>query len=638
MGDLMVSATWRRLVFWYPTVPLSLGLNHPEPADLIPRFRGVDNGRQVRFDAEDRYLSRISWLTQRAQLEIDAVSSAPEVRSVRSPPEFNFLRFALNAEGTLAALALSNAVQILDVETGVELARLPLTGAREPLFLPAQAGLVATSEQGLFTWPFTPGSGGEELLVGPRRLITGSEGRTQARLGPKGLRLALWQDDHAQIYSLPDLRPISQTGKHGGGAVLGPSFSADEELLAVACWNSLGVSIWNIATSNLAHRISLTNSRGPTTGRAEFTPDGKWLFATTLEDLRLYEPGSWSLHASIPWKSRGSQQAFLANGKIVAVVSDKTAVAVHLLKLPEFKELAVLETANNKTIAHLGFSGNGLKLFAVREDGEVEIWNLPLIAAGLAELGLAWDAPLPQAGALKRGTPPLVRIHPSDEGEVSPTPDGLVSWWPAEGDAADRVGTNHGTLVNGVGFTAGQVKRAFNFASGDQEVRIPASASLDVGAGPGFTIEGWIKPSDAWYEYPLAEWNSGSSVGAHLWISVIYTGYGGLGSIYASLTGVRDGIFATGPGVIQPGVWQHVAMTYDKSSGIGRLYRNGIEVTNRNLGFQRPQTTFDLLLGSRPGVSTYTGSLDEFSLYSRALTAAELLAIYGAGSAGKCLP
>ena len=54
-----------------------------------------------------------------------------------------------------------------------------------------------------------------------------------------------------------------------------------------------------------------------------------------------------------------------------------------------------------------------------------------------------------------------------------------------------------------------------------------------------------------------------------------------------------------------------------------------------------PRTIGDLYVGLRPydgGAGTrFVGLMDEVSLYSRALSAAEIQAIYNAGSAGKCL-
>jgi hypothetical protein len=293
---------------------------------------------------------------------------------------------------------------------------LNLPGALEALFLPGKEGIVGTSDEGMFLWSFRQ-LDDDNISIGPARLIDASKGVKRVRLGPGGNRLAIWHEDHAYIYSVPDFRFISRIGNHNGGEVLGPSFSADEQLLAVSRWNNEHIKIWNVASSDLVQTIHISYSRGVTHGHAEFTPDGKWLFVTTMEDLRVYEPGSWILRASVPWRSGGNQQAFLAGGKVVAVLTDPAGAVVHLVTIPDFQELAVLEAASNSTIARLGTSGDGLKLFAVREDGEVDVWNLPLIASGLAELGLDWDAALPTSSSPKRTAIPRFRLEGSAESE-----------------------------------------------------------------------------------------------------------------------------------------------------------------------------------------------------------------------------
>jgi hypothetical protein len=45
---------------------------------------------------------------------------------------------------------------------------------------------------------------------------------------------------------------------------------------------------------------------------------------------------------------------------------------------------------------------------------------------------------------------------------ATPNP-GLVSWWSGEGNASDLWTSNHGTLLNGTGFTSGMVGQAFHF-------------------------------------------------------------------------------------------------------------------------------------------------------------------------------
>ena len=48
----------------------------------------------------------------------------------------------------------------------------------------------------------------------------------------------------------------------------------------------------------------------------------------------------------------------------------------------------------------------------------------------------------------------------------TPAPAGIVSWWPAEGNARDIIGTNNGTARPGaIGYTNGEVGMAFVFDS-----------------------------------------------------------------------------------------------------------------------------------------------------------------------------
>jgi len=77
-------------------------------------------------------------------------------------------------------------------------------------------------------------------------------------------------------------------------------------------------------------------------------------------------------------------------------------------------------------------------------------------------------------------------------------------------------------------------------------------------------------------------------------------------------------------------------MTYDKSSGLSRLFLNGAEVAAANVGSFTPLTSYDLHLGYRPtpGPNTYRGLLEEIALYNRALTSNEIRAVYLANSAG----
>ncbi|HEX4343091.1 MAG TPA: LamG-like jellyroll fold domain-containing protein, partial [Verrucomicrobiae bacterium] len=222
-----------------------------------------------------------------------------------------------------------------------------------------------------------------------------------------------------------------------------------------------------------------------------------------------------------------------------------------------------------------------------------------------------------------------------------PATNGLISWWPGEGNANDVVGPNNGTLEGGLGFGTGEVGQAFNFTGNNMDVRVPTNSSLDVGSGPGFTVECWINPSSDSLNnnIPIVEWNDDTYWGVHFAID----NNGGAGDLYANV--VDDGggwhFINSGGGVLMSNVWQHVALTYDKASGVATLYDNGAIVAQQTLGTYTPRTAGrNLYIGRRvapagDSANSFNGLIDEVSLYGRALTSTEVASIYNAGAAGK---
>src|SRR6185369_14545247 len=82
--------------------------------------------------------------------------------------------------------------------------------------------------------------------------------------------------------------------------------------------------------------------------------------------------------------------------------------------------------------------------------------------------------------------------------------------------------------------------------------------------------------------------------------------------------------------------WRHVALTYDHTTGVAREYLDGVLKLTENVGVFTPQTSYDFYLGNYAGASaTFSGQLDELSLYNRPLNLEEVYAIYTSGSVGK---
>jgi hypothetical protein len=219
-------------------------------------------------------------------------------------------------------------------------------------------------------------------------------------------------------------------------------------------------------------------------------------------------------------------------------------------------------------------------------------------------------------------------------------PSGLASWWAAEGNGNDSAGTNT-AILQAVAFGAGEVGQAFSFNGVSAYARVPASSNLNAGQGTGLTIEAWINPASPGDIRPVFEWNNNSGqlsgTGVQLWLSV-----NGAGELHANVldTAGNNHNLGSANGVMTANNFQHIALTYDKTTGVAVLYRNGVAMATQTMGSFTPQTSFDLYMGVRPSGSFsglyFQGMLDEVSLYNRALTAAEIQSIYNAGAGGKC--
>lgn len=212
-------------------------------------------------------------------------------------------------------------------------------------------------------------------------------------------------------------------------------------------------------------------------------------------------------------------------------------------------------------------------------------------------------------------------------------PAGLVSWWPGEGAANDIVSGNDGTLQGGAAFTPGIVGLAFSFDPANGTVIVPDASNLRL--TNQLTIEAWINTrSTTTYRSIVAK------IG----------GVGGNNGYQFDLAGSSfEGLFnspgqgwpssrITSPPLITTGVWYHVAWTYDQSAM--KLYLNGQPVLTNVIGAKPIAASSSNLhiSGDDNNHVYFDGQIDEPAVYNRALSAAEIAAIYNAGSAGICGP
>jgi len=215
---------------------------------------------------------------------------------------------------------------------------------------------------------------------------------------------------------------------------------------------------------------------------------------------------------------------------------------------------------------------------------------------------------------------------------------GLSDWWPGEGNANDIIGSNNGTLVGGVTFAPGEVGQAFSLNGVD--------AYVNFGSAPAFTVQDFTL--DAWVSVDPSQ-NTGERRvlsrddilvegpgGRQMYNLKTSSNAGGQG--HARVEILKGGVLSTvtAPSALTAG-FHHIAAT--RSGNVLSLYVDGILVGSTTTTITGPiSPNAPLVLGQvSPAYNGefLNGLVDEADLFSRALSPAEIQAIYNAGSSGK---
>ena len=211
--------------------------------------------------------------------------------------------------------------------------------------------------------------------------------------------------------------------------------------------------------------------------------------------------------------------------------------------------------------------------------------------------------------------------------------DGLVGYWPFDGNANDMSGNGNNGVVRGATPTSdrnGTANHAFHFggyySDGFKDVayiEVPNSQSL-YSISSSFTLMAWIR---------IDKWCHNGGTGIENWASIICKGYSTLqyslqieGNDHKYWYGVTASPITVS---VIPGlkVWRHVALT--KKGNRLSAYINGNKVASGDIEGTVSKTTESLYFGmDNPGKLEYfNGAMDEVYIFNRALSAAEIRAI-----------
>ena len=232
---------------------------------------------------------------------------------------------------------------------------------------------------------------------------------------------------------------------------------------------------------------------------------------------------------------------------------------------------------------------------------------------------------------------------------TAPPSSGLVGWWKAEGNALDSISGATGIVYPGTTYSAGEVGQAFSFdgiTGCVMNTNTPAYTNIQ----NTFTMEFWAYPQKG---FDIMPEGGGNGITGQSY--AIFPDWGGLNSGGPAGTGVCVG--TNGISVVEHcnnympsslsytnpiNGWTHIAVVYLNKQPT--LYVNGVKVRT---GVTSPETfvypsknlgnSYISVLGFAffNTYGPYAGLLDEVKIHNRALSGAEIQAIYDAGIAAK---
>jgi hypothetical protein len=226
--------------------------------------------------------------------------------------------------------------------------------------------------------------------------------------------------------------------------------------------------------------------------------------------------------------------------------------------------------------------------------------------------------------------------------QYAPT-DGLIGWWPFNGNALDESkNQNHGNVIQAsltqdrFGFS----NRAYSFNGQDSYISVLSNESLTPRSS--FSISLWcyidatitesfirilnkgINQSPSWSSYAIITGNGGLNQGGDVGVTVQTN------QIY-SWTGVT--------GISHLNEWVHIVGTYDGKNL--KCYKNSVLVSTQSATGEIQYSQSNLEFGretdanGNPGTGDYfKGNIDDVGIWNRALSQIEVNALYDAIDSG----
>jgi serine/threonine protein kinase/WD40 repeat protein len=358
-------------------------------------------GKVCRFSRDDR---RLAGSLQDDKLGVWQVGDSREYRTlVRKalPGKGAYLAAAVNPDGGLLAVGMSDGFGLWDLATGSELAFLPMDEGRDgvtDLRFELSGALLTTGYSGLLRWPVgADPKSPDRLLVGPpQRLLPRAHCIGQSRDGRVivacNRAVSQWQA-YAGGWILHADRPDQPIRLDAGADIAFIAVDPDGRWAVTVGFVAGLAKIWDARDGRLVKQLAEYGAGYDPC----FSPDGRWL-ATSVDGGRLFAVGTWE-----PGPRVGFNGVFAPDSRLMAI--QPTVGVIRLVDRATGRELARLEGPDFQGVARPFFTPDGGKLIDLSKG--IWVWDLRLIRQHLKPMGLDWDYPeLPPADPVGRVPPP----------------------------------------------------------------------------------------------------------------------------------------------------------------------------------------------------------------------------------------
>ncbi len=210
--------------------------------------------------------------------------------------------------------------------------------------------------------------------------------------------------------------------------------------------------------------------------------------------------------------------------------------------------------------------------------------------------------------------------------------NGLVAWWPFNGNAIDESGNINDGTVNGPTLIADRYSNsssAYLWNNSSDKIIVVSNPQTQLTAS--FTISAWINPINSTYgtgpNYHAIIEKWGSTGDASYLIGLRPTG--------VPFVNTHDGSLTTGLDALQSvpqNTWTNIV--YTQNADTGNIFINGVLDTSRT-GMVIPLVmNNDLIFGSNDSYNSgwagdaFEGIIDDIGMWNRPLTENEVLSLY----------